>query len=343
MYLICFGTRPELIKLIPLINIFKVKKIKFKTLFTGQHNTLITDFLSYIDKPDYCLEGVMEHNQGLNKLISKIIDKIDNILLEDIFDIIVQGDTSSTLAIALAGFNRKLKIIHIEAGLRTYDKLNPFPEEINRCLISRLTDFHLCPTQNAVNNLKKEGINENVYLVGNTIVDSYNYFISDTKPSLYIQNEIISKYKKYIICTIHRNENRENKLIIWNQLNDLINNIDFKIVYIKHPSLLESEKFLNSNILLLDPINYIDMVHLIHNSNGIISDSGGIQEEAVCAQKKILICRKTTERSEVIDCGLGKLVDLNIKDNINFLYETSDQIISNPFGENVCKKIINII
>jgi UDP-N-acetylglucosamine 2-epimerase (non-hydrolysing) len=277
--------------------------IYFKTLFTGQHETLIKDFLKYIDKPDYYFIDVMEHGQSLNNLFSKILTKIENILNEQDLKIIIQGDTTSSLAIALAAFHKKYKIIHLEAGLRTFDKFNPFPEEMNRCLISKLADIHLCPTTRSFNNLISEGINKNVYLVGNTIVDSYNYFQENSSPSDLIKLNILNKYTKFILCTIHRNENRDNKFIIWKQLNLLSEKYtEFKFIYIFHPSLQESKNYLNNNILVIEPVNYVDMVHLIKNCFGIISDSGGIQEEAVCANKKILICRKTTEREEVIDC-----------------------------------------
>jgi UDP-N-acetylglucosamine 2-epimerase (non-hydrolysing) len=342
MYLICFGTRPELIKLIPLINLFKKNNIVFKTLFSGQHENLIENFYKYIDKPDIILNDIMEHNQSLNKLTSKIISKMDYIYQENNFTkIIIQGDTSTAYAISLSAFHNKLKIIHLEAGLRSNNKYSPYPEEMNRRMISQLADIHLCPTLISLNNLKKEDIIKNIYLVGNTIVDIYKYISENTNPNPEIK-KIIETNKSYIIVTLHRRENRKNKIkYIWNQLNELSNN--YKFVYITHPSINESKKILNDKIIKLDPLDYESMVHLITNCKGIISDSGGLQEEAVCSNKKILVCRDTTERQETINCGLGKLVDTNIINNIDFLFKDDINIQENPYGIEVCDKILNIL
>ena len=335
MYLICFGTRPELIKLIPLIHKFKKENIQFKTLFSGQHENLIQDFYKYIDYPDYIFKNIMEHGQTLNKLAGKIINHMDELYDKELVtNVIVQGDTTTAFTIALSAFHRQIKIIHLEAGLRTNNKNSPFPEELNRRMISQLCDIHLCPTNISINNLQNEKITQNVYLVGNTIVDMYEYILKNTRPNQDIQN-----YKDYILVTLHRRENRGEKInVMWKQLNDLSSK--YKFIYITHPSLAESKKVLNNNIIILEPQNYESMVHLIYNSKGIITDSGGLQEEAVCANKKVLVCRDTTERPETIECGLGKLVDTQITENISFLNEVSDYIIDNPYGNNVCEKII---
>jgi UDP-N-acetylglucosamine 2-epimerase (non-hydrolysing) len=338
MYLICFGTRPELIKLIPLIHKFKKENIQFKTLFSGQHENLIQDFYKYIDYPDYIFKNIMEHGQTLNKLAGKIINHMDELYDKELVtNVIVQGDTTTAFTIALSAFHRQIKIIHLEAGLRTNNKHSPFPEELNRRMISQLSDVHLCPTKISINNLQNEKITQNVYLVGNTIVDMYEYILKNTTPNQEIQN-----YKDYILVTLHRRENRGEKInVMWKQLNDLSSK--YKFIYITHPSLTESKKVLNNNIIILEPQNYESMVHLIYNSKGIITDSGGLQEEAVCANKKVLVCRDTTERPETIECGLGKLVDTQIIENICFFDEVSDYIIDNPYGNNVCEKIITIV
>jgi len=340
MYLICFGTRPEIIKLIPLINSFKLNNIEFLTLFTGQHETLIEDFYEYINSPDIILTNIMEHNQSLNKLISKILAKMDDVYnTYKITNVIVQGDTSTAFTIALSAYNQQIRVIHIEAGLRTNNKYSPFPEEVNRRCISKIADIHFCPTQSSVMNLKNENIIDNVYLVGNTIVDTYQYILSNYKPSNIIQKLIKDKY---IIITLHRRENRGDKLLkMWNELNIL--SATYKFLYIYHPSVPESRKNLHKNIKILEPLNYCDMVYLINNCSGIISDSGGLQEEAVCANKKILVCRNSTERQETINCGLGKLIDTNIINNITFLDTNNTIIIENPYGNNVCNKIIDIL
>ena len=320
MYLICYGTRPELLKLIPLVNKMKIEK-KYKVLFSGQHKDLIKDF-EHLINTDLILEDIMEHNQTLNKLVSKILIKMDEIFEKyNIENIIIQGDTTTAYGIALSGFHNKKKVIHIEAGLRTYDKYSPFPEELNRKMISQIADIHICPTIIAVENLKKENIRENVYLCGNTIVDMYKFINSNINPSEDIKN-IIKKYKKYILVTLHRRENRgKNMEKMWNDLNILSEDNNIKYIYITHPSLPDSYNKLSKNIILLEPLNYENMVYLISNCYGIISDSGGLQEEALCANKKILVCRDTTERPETINSGYGLLVKTQIKENIDFFEE----------------------
>jgi len=342
MYLICFGTRPELIKCIPIIQKFKEKNIQFKTLFSGQHETLIEDFYKYIDKPDFIFTNIMEHGQTLNQLSSKILLQSNKLFIENKFsNIIVQGDTSSAYTIALSAFHFQIPVIHLEAGLRTNDKYSPFPEEINRRLISQIASIHLCPTQKSIKNLHNENIRENVYLTGNTIVDMYDYIQNNIKPEDSIKN-LIKENEKYYIITLHRRENRGEKIKkMWEQLNKLSSK--YKFIYIYHPSLPESKEVLSKNISILEPQNYENMIHLILNSSGIITDSGGLQEEAVCAMKKVLVCRDTTERPETIDCGIGKLIDTNIMDNITFFDEEIIKLVENPYGNNVCEKIIHLL
>jgi len=345
MYLICFGTRPELIKCIPLINKFKENDIQFKTLFSGQHENLIEDFYKYIDKPDFTFTNIMEHGQSLNELSSKILIQSNKLFLENTFsNVIVQGDTTTAYSLSLSAFHFQIQVIHLEAGLRTNDKYSPFPEEINRRLISQIASIHLCPTQKSIENLHSENIRENVYLTGNTIVDMYDYIQKNMKPDILIEN-LIKENEKYYVVTLHRRENRGDKMYsMWEQLNQLSNK--YKFIYISHPSLSQSKEILNKNITVLEPQNYENMIHLILNSNGIITDSGGLQEEAVCAMKKVLVCRDTTERPETIECGIGKLIDTNIMDNITFFDEKNVHVIVNPYGNNVCEKVfkyINII
>ena len=201
--------------------------------------------------------------------------------------------------------------------------------------------MHFCPTVEAVKNLNKEDIHENVYLVGNTVVDSFNFIIKNSNITE-STDTLIKDNSNYLLVTLHRRENRnQNFQKMWSQLNEISKTQ--KIIYIKHPSVKESEKFLDENIVIINPVNYQDMIHLVNNAAGIISDSGGLQEEVVCANKKILICRDTTERPETIDSGFGKLVNTEIEDNLNFLFEKNNQNIKNPYGENVSQKITSIL
>lgn len=348
MYLICYGTRPEIIKLFPLIRQFKLNNIEFLTLFSSQHIDLFEDFKLLIPEPTYILTDVMKKGQSLNKLSSKILEKIDDILLDQkITDVIIQGDTTTAYSIALASFHHNKRIIHLEAGLRTGNKKSPFPEEMNRKLISQITDIHLAPTELAVNNLKREGITEGVYYVGNTIVDAFKiideFEIIKSNDSKSEDNNKIFELKDYILVTLHRRENRGKKMrIMWRQLNKLSEK--YKLVYILHPSINDVKRLLSNNITLLEPQSYLSMVKLIKGCIGIITDSGGLQEEAVCANKKVLVCRDTTERPETIESGYGKLVHFNIESNINFLFDKeSISLKDNPYGNNVSEKIVNIL
>lgn len=331
MILICYGTRPEIIKLNPIIKSFKKNNIEFKTLFTSQHKTLFKDFENFIPKPDIVLTDIFSESQSINQMLGKIITKFDTVT-NSFTDVFVQGDTSSAVGVALAAFNSKLRIHHIEAGLRTHNKISPFPEEMNRLLISKLADYHYCPTENAVRNLNNENIVTNVYNVGNTIVDVYKDY-----------SKKVNENSDYFLVSLHRRENRGDKMkSMIKQLNQIKN----KIIYITHPSIDKSfyDQYVRSDyIQLISPVNYLKMSELIQNCKGIISDSGGLQEEAACANKKILICRDTTERIEIVECGYGKLVDDQIINNISFFDIEISSSIKNPYGENVSEKITKII
>lgn len=340
MYLFCYGTRPEIIKQFPLIKEFEERKIEYETLFTGQHKDLVKDFQDLINKPSYSLDGVLEPGQSLNLLVSKILSKTDIFLKKrNKLNIIIQGDTSTALAVALAGFQNNNKIIHLEAGLRTFNLQSPFPEEANRSIISIISDIHFCPTKRAVNNLKAQGITNRVFHVGNTVVDSFEYITKYGVPSKRVKR-VVNENTEYLICTLHRRENRKHMFRLWEEINILSETK--KLVYINHPSVKDSDQYLSKNIIQIDPVNYQDMIYLINNSGGVISDSGGIQEEVVSAKKNILVCRDTTERPETIDSGYGKLVGLEIVKNIDFLRDKNPKI-KNPYGENVSIKIADIL
>jgi UDP-N-acetylglucosamine 2-epimerase len=209
----------------------------YKTLFSGQHESL----LGLSVYPDIRLEQVMEQGQSLNALVSKIINKMDAVFREniDVTRVIVQGDTSTSFAIALAAFHHKLRIIHVEAGLRTHSKCSPFPEEMNRVLISRLADIHLCPTLRALKNLELEGITTHVYNVGNTVVDIFESVKKTTCTDFPLADRFHDK--PYILVTLHRRENRGDRMnSLWAQLNSLSERHMF--VYVTHPSLPQARE-----------------------------------------------------------------------------------------------------
>ena len=188
-------------------------------------------------------------------------------------------------------------------------------------------------------NLENEGISRNVFNVGNTIVDSFKFIAENKLESSQIKNLVANK-NNYIVCTLHRRENREKMIDLWNELN--IVSQSRNIIYINHPSVKESVNHLSKEIVQIDPLSYQDMVYLINNSNGVISDSGGIQEEVISAKKNILICRDTTERPETIESGYGLLVNKDINKNIDFL-DKKNKSGKNPYGENVSTKITDLL
>lgn len=340
MYVLGYGTRPEAIKLFPIALELQNRKIPFKTLFTGQHKDLAQDSSIPMPNPDIILDNVMKHGQSINNLLSDIIKKSDKHLKNQDLKLIVQGDAESGLGLALSAFNNQIPIIHIEAGLRTNKIDSPFPEEMNRSLITKLSSVHFCHSKKSVNNLKKENILNNVFLVGNTIVDSVKYMLKKSEQSEKIK-KIVSG-EPYLVATLHRRENRDTKFEkIWAELNNVSSKI--KIVYITHPSVKNITIRKDKNIEVLEPLNYGNMIHLLKNSKGVISDSGGIQEEVTSLNKFILICRDTTEREETIDSGFGLLVNNEVEKNIDFLFQNPKQTIKPVYGENVSSKIVDIL
>jgi UDP-N-acetylglucosamine 2-epimerase (non-hydrolysing) len=335
-FLVCFGTRPEIIKIYPIIVELKRIKYPFKTLFSGQHADLINQFKNLIGEPDFIL-NTLERGQSLNLLSSKILYSIDEILKNNTFKcIIVQGDTTTAFNIAYAAFNFKLKIAHIEAGLRTFDKYSPFPEEINRTLISHIADFHFVPTLLSKSNLETENIFNNIFIVGNTIIDaivSYNFSIS---------------YNNLVLITLHRRENFHNLTKLFSEINSLAEEYNaLHFMFLKHHSIkdsLYSQYIKSPNITLCSPLDYNGLLQILSQCLFVISDSGGIQEECTYFKKKILICRDSTERPEVIDSGFGLLVGTDILKNKDWIFK--NPIINNkcPFGDgNSSKKICSIL
>ena len=278
--LICYGTRPEWIKVKPIINKLKDTDIQYKTLFTGQHKDLVKE------NADYMLPGIEDSgNNRLDTIVTEILFSVGDII--DNYDyVLVQGDTTSVFSIALAAFHRNKKVIHLEAGLRTYDIGNPYPEEFNRTAVSRIADIHLCPTQDSVNNLLIEKVPGDVYLVGNTVLDN----LVDVETS----------YSNDVIVTLHRRENHyqiEKYFEIINKLAENNSTLNFILPIHPNPNVYKHKHILKY-VNVINPIPYDKMINLLANCKIIISDSGGIQEEASFFNKKVIVCRETTERPE---------------------------------------------
>jgi len=352
--LFIFGTRPEAIKMAPLIKAFQ-KEISFeiKICVTAQHRQMLDQVLDFFDiKPDYDL-NMMKSNQSLFDITANVLKGLEKILEGYKPDLIfVQGDTTTAFVGALAGFYKKIKVAHIEAGLRSHNKYSPFPEEINRVLIGHLADYHFSPTERAKENLIKEGIKENIFVVGNTVIDALFLGLNIIKhkgEEEYLDYfNFINFSKKIILVTGHRRESfGEPFENICNALKEIAENYkDVEIVYPVHlnPNVRKPvNRILNGidNIYLIEPLSYPYLIWLINKSYLILTDSGGIQEEAPSLGKPVLVMREVTERVEGIEAGTAKLVgtskDKIISEVVNLLtnkeeYDKMAKAI-NPYGD----------
>jgi len=360
--LFVLGTRPELIKLFPLIKELKFdKSFNIEVCVTGQHTHLLENLFDFFQfKPDYNLE-VMRENQSLTGSFTAILDGLQSNFSSKKPDaIIVQGDTNSAFAGALFGYYNQIKVIHIEAGLRTGNLFSPYPEEGNRKLIGQIADFHFSATDEAANNLRLEGINENVHVVGNTVIDTLLYTINKVENKAFKYKEIFEKKgvdltQKLILVTIHRRENFENALeAISEAIQEFATN-NPKVAFIipVHPNrngqYLKSKLSNINGIHLIEPLPYDEFVFLMSKAYIIMSDSGGIQEESISCNKPLLVLRENTERPEVIQVGAGVLVGSDKSKILSYLHELSsnqatyESMINktNPFGNGHSSEVIH--
>ena len=353
-----FGTRPETIKMASVYHQLIQNNIETKVILTGQHKEMLEQVLNLFQiKSDYNI-GIMKEKQELSELTGRLIIELDKILKKERLDyILVQGDTTSAFTGALVGFYNKIPVGHIEAGLRTGNIYSPFPEEVNRRLIGTIADIHFAPTEINVKNLKKEGISENKILkCGNTVIDSLKWIIKNKSEIL---EKIRKKYdindKKYILLTMHRRENSGNPMKeVLSAIKDYINKKeDLYIVFPMHlnPKVREiiNETLKNcKNKILLEPLEYLEFIALMEKTHYIMTDSGGIQEEAPTLGKPTLVLRDTTERPEAIEAGTAKLVGTNYTNVLKYmkllegkLYQDMSKV-GNPYGdgktsEKICK------
>lgn len=323
LVLVVFGTRPEIIKLFPIIKLLIENKIQHKLVFTGQHSSLYEDVKHLIPVPDYNFK-IDYKKQSLSEKLSLIISKSSD-LIEKLNPklIIIQGDTLSALGASISAFYNKIPVGHVEAGLRTYNSNSPYPEEFNRQIISKTSRFNWAPTIIAKKNLEKEGV-DNILVTGNTIIDASSIF-----------NFPIT-YEDKILITIHRRENFGKSIIkIFKDLNKLskkYKNLDFILPIHPNPEVGKHKNYLD-NINVINPLRYEEFLKLLSKVRFVISDSGGIQEECAVFKKKILICRNETERTEGIDCGLSKLIGNKIIENFSWAYENPKWNGNNPYGD----------
>ncbi|MCY7376807.1 MAG: UDP-N-acetylglucosamine 2-epimerase (non-hydrolyzing) [Pyrinomonadaceae bacterium] len=358
--LVLFGTRPEAIKLAPVI--FELKKHKsFQTVVasSSQHTNLLAPVLEIFKiKVDYDLD-VMTPNQTPNTVGAKVLEKLDAVLADEKPDVIlVQGDTTTAFAGAFAAFNRKIKIGHIEAGLRSGNLLSPFPEEANRRLISQLATFHFCATDGNKRNLTAENINEKtIFVCGNTVVDALHFILKNKKPSAKIKKLLAETHGlKRILLTTHRRESFGDAMAEnLETLRDFVfKNKDVAVIFPVHPNpnvRTATEKILanRERTFLLEPLDYADFAALMKAAWLIVSDSGGVQEEAPSLGKPLLVLRENTERPEAIETGIARLVGGNLKRFLEENYADESWInsvgkIANPFGDGTAaKQIVDIL
>lgn len=313
------GTRPEAIKMFPVIREMEkhYRMIAPIVVLTGQHTGMLKQMLKFFKiKEDYNL-NIMSHGQDLFSISSRIIKRIEEAMERFKPDLLlVQGDTTTVFISALSAFYLKIPVAHIEAGLRSFDKYHPFPEEINRRLASALADIHFAPTIRDKNNLIREGVNsKNIFVTGNTVVDAVKLVLRKSSNSPPIPPFAKGGRGGIILVTAHRRENFGKPLHhICKALKIISKRFpEYRIIYPVHPNpnvknTVYSELKDISNISLVRPLNYGDFVHLMKISSLILTDSGGIQEEACVLGKPVLILRDVTERPGVIDAGIGKVI-----------------------------------
>ena len=335
--LLIFGTRPEAIKMAPLVKEFQKfpKDFDLKVCVTGQHRQMLDQVLAVFNiKPDFDL-NIMEPNQDLYDITVKVLMGLKSVLNSFIPDIVlVHGDTTTSMVASLACFYKKIKIGHIEAGLRTYDLHSPWPEEMNRQVTDRICDYHFAPTTISRQNLIAEKIpSEKIIITGNTVIDALFLAIEIISKDFLLQNEIkssiqIKGYKitsrKYILVTGHRRENFGSGFLnICKALKKVAKkHPELDIVYPVHlnPNVQKPVYSLLSevsNIYLISPLDYLPFVYIMQNSFLILTDSGGVQEEAPSLGKPVLVLRDTTERPEAIESGTALLVGTKIKSIVN--------------------------
>lgn len=355
-----FGTRPEAIKMAPLaIELASRENIESLVCVTAQHREMLDSVLHTFGlKPDHDLD-IMGKNQSLYDVTARVLYGLKAVFEKDRPDLVlVHGDTTTTFSAALAAFYAKIPVGHVEAGLRTYDRYSPFPEEMNRCLVGRLAQYHFAPTANNADNLRREAVSGDIYVTGNTVIDAMKYTVGGEG---FISPELrdIDFSKRVIAMTCHRRENYgEPMKNIFTAVRDIAEKFtDVEIVYPVHLSPVVRETAYGilggvSNIRLIEPLDAIDMHRLMNRSFMVMTDSGGIQEEAPALGKPVLVLRRETERPEAVEAGTVRLTGVEyadiVRDASELLtdrakYDAMARAV-NPYGDgHACERIADAI
>lgn len=358
-----FGTRPEAIKMAPLVlELEKRDNVESIVCLTAQHREMLDMVMDMFGiKADYDL-NIMQQRQTLAGITTKALGGLDEVMAEAKPDVVlVHGDTTTTFAGSVAAFYNKIKVGHVEAGLRTYDKYSPFPEEMNRKLTGSIADFHFSPTIANKNNLLKEAIDEKaIYITGNTVIDAIKYTVKD---DFKFKDETLAKAdfegKRVILVTAHRRENLGEPLKnICRAVTKLVNEFeDVEVIYPVHlnPAVRETVYEImsgNDRIHLIDPLDVDELHNLMKRCYMVMTDSGGLQEEAPALGKPVLVLRTETERPEAVAAGTAKLAGVEEKDIYNFgktlLCDKAEYDkmakAANPYGDgNASKRIVDAL
>lgn len=378
--LLTFGTRPEAIKMAPLILELKKHSDKIETIVcvTGQHREMLDQVLSIFKiKPDYDL-NIMKKGQDLYDITSNVLLGLRDVFKQTQPDLVlVHGDTTTSMTAALAAYYQQIPVGHIEAGLRTNNIYSPWPEEINRQLIGRISNYNFAPTPNSSTNLIKEGVEEaSIYITGNTVIDSLFWVVnkikSDELLNIKLKEEIrtfgydidrLQKNRRMVLITGHRRENLGEGFIhiaqAIQELSTQFPNVDFVYPMHLNPNVRKSiyEVLGNdlshfSNMFFIEPLEYLSFIYMMEKADIVLTDSGGIQEEAPSLKKPVLVMRDTTERPEAVEAGTVILIGTDkekIVYNVNKLlkdkthYQQMAKAI-NPYGDGkACERIANIL
>lgn len=376
--MLVFGTRPEAIKMAPLVKELQRQPDKFNTIVcvTGQHRQMLDQVLSLFEiTPDYDLD-IMKQGQDLYDVTSRILLGMREVLDECSPDLVlVHGDTATSTAAALSAFYKQIPVGHVEAGLRTYDIYSPWPEEMNRQLTGRISTLHFAPTETARENLLRENISDkNITVTGNTVIDALYAVVDKIGKDESLEQSIVEHVaslgydvnrlangRRLVLVTGHRRENfGDGFMNICNALKDLaLKYPDVDFLYpmhlnpnVRRPIAEVFDSVSTENVFFIEPLDYLYFVYMMKHSYLILTDSGGIQEEAPSLGKPVLVMREVTERPEALEAGTIRLVGTNKalieSEASKFLddeaYYAENQRIANPYGDgNACRRIIDFI
>lgn len=374
--MLVFGTRPEAIKMVPLVKKFQKYSSDFKTVVcvTGQHREMLDQVLKIFDiKPDYDL-NIMKQGQDLYDITARVLLGMRDVLNEVKPDVVlVHGDTTTSMAASLAAFYQQIAVGHVEAGLRTYDIYSPWPEEMNRQITSRIATYNFSPTPLSEKNLKEEKVHGNIYVTGNTVIDALHMVVEKLKNDVTLaakQEQMLAKAgydvarladgKKLVLITGHRRENFGegfiNMVTAIKNLTEKYPNVDFVYPMHLNPNVRKPihEVFGENlsdlgNMFFIEPLQYLEFIYLMEKSTIVLTDSGGIQEEAPGLGKPVLVMRDTTERPEALESGTVRLVGTNhdlIVEEVSTLldnqsvYDKMSRAV-NPYGDGkACDRIV---